>query len=104
MNYELAKQLKEAGFPQVMKEGKWYKIQKGHRYVNELYYPTLSELINEIGEDFFRLERTDDIENRWVVKTKYYMNEETGVFENQLAFDKTPKETVAKLYLKLKKK
>ena len=50
MNYELAKKLKDAGFPQEGK-GVWqhgYR-KEGEKYIVEsLYIPTLSELIENI--------------------------------------------------------
>ena len=92
LNYKLAKQLKEAGFPQEFANC----TENGINY----YAPILSELIEACGEDFSGLtyfcgrkkhkweaESCCDIDKEWVrVKAE------------------SPDEAVAKLYLKLKEK
>lgn len=82
MEYDLAKQLKEAGFPQVAEwsRGYWdwpsrleevdgegcfpdFKWNPDHaeKYKdNYIYFPTLSELVDECGKDFVGLIRHDD--------------------------------------------
>lgn len=50
MDYELASELKDAGFPQKWVDG--MEIQK-----EPVYIPTLTELICECGEDFFELRK-----------------------------------------------
>lgn len=51
MNYELAKELKDAGFPQELRDGYWYSphtkvVRKGFPIIAEYCYaPTLEELI-----------------------------------------------------------
>jgi hypothetical protein len=57
ISYKLAKELKDAGFPQLVKQG--YMV---HDWVNypdaEHYYePTVSELIEACGEGFEQLQR-----------------------------------------------
>jgi hypothetical protein len=60
VNYELAKQLKDAGFPQGVTDGSEYYGPGGvyHRHRSDYtmpiewwYIPTLSELIAELGND-----------------------------------------------------
>lgn len=58
MTYELAKKLKNAGFPQP-KVG-CHECSEGHeQFDNGAYAPTLSELIEACGEGFHCLVRTD---------------------------------------------
>lgn len=106
MNYELAKQLKEAGFPQpnannsdglngykgTSHQGKWLTIINGYWFIDGVYIPTLSELIEACGDEFAYLKRY------WPSKIW-----EAGcdTFEQQ---DSSPEEAVANLWLALNKK
>lgn len=112
IKYELAKKLKEAGFPQKNHEMKcsccwfeWYdedsedhelwnsnEIELSENYV---YVPTLSELIEACGDDFGGLERRSDV---MFVAIEYF---EKG---NIYFVEKTPEEAVAKLWLELNNK
>lgn len=85
MNYELAKQLKEAGFPQ-SRDGVEFISIKGQM---EYFIPTLSELIEACGDSFEELTK---IENNWVVTGGY-----------QEGKGSTPEEAVANLWLELNK-
>ena len=58
MKYELAKKLKDAGFPQKGLEG--YKQGTNVELDNHVYTPTLSEIIKALGDKFDRLERLED--------------------------------------------
>jgi hypothetical protein len=94
MNYELAKQLKDAGFPfkyvgisNVPKDNGVVFIDRQEAYE----YPTLSELIEACGEDFRCLIK--DGKDGWCVQG-----------DNFQWKDKTPEEAVAKLWLELNKK
>ncbi len=91
MTYELAKQLKDAGFPQhqSMENGDYFTGQE------ELYAsnPTLSELIEACGDGFRTLDRFR--ENDWVATGVSPVN---GGTENNIA-GKTPEESFAKLWL-----
>jgi len=100
MNYELAKQLKEAGFPQIYgnfqtKDGCVYERASKNR----AHVPTLSELIDACGEDLDSLNRhngdceceEDDCEYQWDALNRTL----------EYAPGKTPEEAVAKLWLKL---
>lgn len=104
MNYELAKKLKDSGFPHkcAMLGGEdgndeycfhrdWFE-EEGF-----LCVPTLSELIDACGEKFYRLQIGPSLmgdRNVWYA----YMDEETGMIGD------TPEEAVANLWLKLNKK
>ena len=91
MNYELAKKLKDAGFP----------FKDNSHSPAFTIRPTLSELIEACGDDFGALERKQigNSEVNWFV----YQNlpNEFGV-KVQVVYDaKSPTEAVANLYLKL---
>lgn len=95
MNYELAKQLKDAGFPQSDECEHCGNFLGGtFRLADEdVYRPTLSELIEACGDNFeslmLRLHN-----HTWAVSSPLAM---LGGF-------KTPEEAVAKLWLALNKK
>ena len=114
MNYKLAKQLKEAGFPQELKVGDRYYENVGENRKEAVTnvsvtmvltmcvkIPTLSELIEACGDGFraLRLDSSMKTENneQWACDRV-----EHGVFETFIG--KTPEEAVAKLYIKLNKK
>jgi hypothetical protein len=116
MNYELAKQLQDVGFPKdsygvgdvfftkdlstdqiiglvvmpdMMADAKTFSWLKAHVFV-----PTLSELIEACGPNFFALVR-NDIELLWNAKKDRGDLGQKGL---------TPEEAVAKLWLALNKK
>ena len=85
MNYELAKQLKEAGFPQ-------HKPNCVDKDQWEYYSPSLSELIEACGEEYRMMK---------------YSVEHLGWFAGgykEEGFGQTPTEAVANLWLELNKK
>jgi len=88
MNYKLAKQLKDAGFPQNIKEDE-IRWTKGFENIKN---PTLSELIEECGKEFKSLERAKRSRTWWAFG-----------FGAINVNAKTPEEAVAKLWLKLNK-
>jgi hypothetical protein len=100
MNYELCKQLKEVGFPQNWKndfytsEGLIFRHPTNrHMIGDEIYIPTLSELIEACGEDFELLRMVyKENEKYWIVQ-----RHSTGEF----FYGSTPEEAVAKLYISL---
>ncbi len=103
ITYELAKQLKEAGFPQ---EGKGLFLSKVTIYgskpsiVNNpelAYAPTLPELIEACGDMFGALILS---KKGWIALN----NEENYLIEYQNRATKTPEEAIAKLWLKLNEK
>lgn len=100
MNYKLSKQLKDAGFPQDG-DGKPYSIVaelRGEDICSDgkenVYYPTLSELIEACGDGYFSLEsyQAKDGTTRWLAIKGINFELTTG---------KTPEEAVAKLWLEL---
>lgn len=103
MNYELAKQLKDAGFPQ--REGRWICehndviILKGA--CESYYYPTLEELIEACGDEFhcLILTTTGGIDSNKKFWSAGY-NDKVVDWQNGV----TPSEAVAKLWLALNKK
>ncbi len=107
MNYELCKQLKDAGFPQKNIEGlrTVFSTEDGEftkypRYDKPyVYIPTLSELIEACGMPSVA-GFVSCTNGEWYasLKTK---NEYGMEYEGK---GKTPEESVAKLWLKLKKK
>lgn len=98
MNYELAKKLKDAGFPQIGRglfmigDGTPIKLVEPGEVISldesnpVVYLPTLSELIEACGESFKSLE---------LVGGHFYTND---CWERE-----TPEEAVANLWLALQK-
>lgn len=87
MNYELAKQLKEEGFPFDKDVIEW---EPG-------YIPTLSELIEACGDGFHGL---------WVIQDEWeaFSELDNGYIVGKNGEGKTPEEAVAKLWLALNRK
>jgi hypothetical protein len=96
MDFELAKRLKDAGFPireetrvgfkafLIEEEEKWYQ------------YPTLSELIEACGSKFIlEVGFTASGEKGWIAHEGFWGKEARG---------STPEEAVARLWLALNKK
>ncbi len=92
MTYKLAKELKDAGFPQDYSNG-IYNGNFAWRGERLAYKPPLSELIKACGSYFYKLQRSYDSPT-WEV---YGNNGEPFV-------EKTPEEAVAKLWLKFNEK
>lgn len=97
MKYELAKQLKDAGFPMHLKKN-WNMnecpYQFGiflHNDGEEYLFPTISELIEACGDNFKALDRYN--EAKWFA------------YSHTVSSDRaeTPEEAVAKLWLELNK-
>ena len=99
MNYELAKKLKDAGFSQG-KSGSsdncdihWHRDMNDITNPNtEVYFPTLSELIEACGERFSKMTRSQI--GVWYCSEKGHKR----------SVGKTPEEAVANLWLKLNEK
>ncbi|HXZ22509.1 MAG TPA: hypothetical protein VEH78_07070 [Pseudolabrys sp.] len=89
MDYELAKCLMDAGFPQT---GKGRLIGSPNKLVwrssDRVYVPTLEELIEACGMNFGSLDKQHD---GWRASANY----------DQSCFAKTPTEAVARLWLTL---
>ena len=117
MNYELAKKLKEKGFPQekinTYREGDGLSYvdsglisQKDYNSIsakefedkrNRCYIPTLSELITSCGEKFSKLSL---IGTAWF--SEGFEDYDKGLKE--VGAGSTPEEAVANLWLELNKK
>lgn len=101
MTYELAKKLKDAGFPQPKIEcyDPWvccehaYYYDDGDRNENP-YHPTLSELISACGDGFKNLVRDGKY---WWANASFRLDNN----DIQGWKDSTPEEAVANLYLAL---
>lgn len=102
MNYEIAKKLKRAGFPQEYFGGHY--IDSNNKYTNpkmhleglpgtdgQTYVPTLEELIEACGDDFHSLQKKDTI---WCSFAKASVTLDCFV-------GSTPLEAVANLWLAL---
>jgi len=99
MNYELAKQLKDAGFPQ--RDADWYTSDGQWIPENEReYIPTLSELIEACGEHFYGLLR--GVGDGWQAGESW--NYDFFDLNKTICDGSTPEEAVAKLWLELNKK
>jgi hypothetical protein len=103
MTYELAKQLKEAEFPEVF-------VPMGLMMVKNIvnpdddpkyYAPTLSELIEACGDSFYCVIRgRGTMEGVWIASQM--TSPEFNL--NKTSQGSTPEEAVAKLWLELNKK
>lgn len=128
MNYELAKQLKDAGFPQIIPAGgQYYKfishprmgvppqqalnttfITDMERIVDDyVKCPTLSELIEACGEAFASLEYSSGVNSN---RNKGSLTWEAKAYKKGFIIARdgdpsnTPEEAVAKIWLDLHKK
>ena len=123
IDYKLAKQLKEAGFPlsqdsatfrsDVQLRGGWYYKLVGmkewgfkltqsfeSKFNKTIYVPTLSELIEACGDGFGVLYKFGE---EWEIEGGKLLNAKELIFEIDIRKCKTPEEAVAKLYIKLNK-
>ena len=105
MNYELVKELKNAGFPQAdyprlgyHHDGRLCGGANGDCI--EYDVPNLSELIEACGDEFHSLLRIQREE--WQIVGPYRDKDETE--RRLINFNKTPEEAVARLWLSLNKK
>lgn len=94
INYELAKQLKEAGFPQKETGEIAYGGSKDDGTYWEAALPTLSELIAACGDKFDCLTLH---EGTWYCR-------DLRPIPTLVGYGATPEEAVAKLWLALNKK
>jgi hypothetical protein len=103
MKYELAQQLKDAGFPQEQRrgdllcecEGYWEKHQAHKDNPPEAYAPTLSEFIEACGEGFYSLFH----DNGWWATEKNFFGGDRS--DAKVGNGATPEVAVAKLWLAL---
>ncbi len=101
IDYNLAKQLKDAGFPQhslcnneCMTEGD---------VGIDMCIPTLSELIEACGEKFKTLERPEKL-GEWIATKRNEFKDNKNVGAAFGMYGKSPEEAVANLLLALNKK
>lgn len=118
INYDLAKELKDAGFPQEFNGGRFLvspvspypnsPTNSGRSWNDEykeyqeglVYPPTLSELIEACGERFLSVMHVvgaDNHQNYWIATDR----ENIGIHKHE---GSTPEESVARLWLALNKK
>lgn len=98
MKYELAKELKDAGFPQKATGNVQGDAQGAARFDDDnwAYAPTLEELIEACGDGrMYALSFIDDERGRWVAHDDHIILEGWGA---------SPTEAVARLWLALNKK
>lgn len=94
MTYELAKKLKDAGFP--MPKVSCHECDQRREYVSDRdYTPDLSELIEACVEDFLDLSK---IKGNKLFRASAWIGEQLHAFDGS-----TPEEAVAKLWLELNK-
>lgn len=112
LSYETAKRLKDAGFPQKGLQLTTRSIDAYHpdgpRVLDNVYFPTLEELIEECGNPFMLRWFEGKKEDRVDWKTDY-LGSWQAFDDTQSACDHTgegdnPKEAVAELYIAIKKK
>jgi len=99
MNYELAKKLKDAGFPQSKQWGEITDIDNKvvgfvDKYGNKIV-PTLEELIDACGDDFIKLHKD--------MTGFVALGDPDNGYSHKETVGKTPTEAVAMLYLELNK-
>lgn len=115
MNYELAKELKDAGYPQkgllfsslyppeldLSKEEISYNVELREHYM--CHSPTLSELIEACGNDLSHLSQRPGYPEggKWWAVTHSKFDENGNNFEE---CGSSPEEAVARLWLALNKK
>lgn len=126
MNYELACELKDAGFPQKWNDGcSFFKedgalvtpVRKTNAPINEMWggakLPTLEELIEACGKRFLWVQQTEEGEWEALSRSEPPTKEEKEQAERRgkrpmahmsIGKGSTPTEAVARLYLSLNKK
>lgn len=100
MTYELANELKEAGFLQIGDNQDGYANDGG-------YEPTLSELIEACGDirmSLIRKKGDSPVPGRWYVITDIELPKPANQLANPVFYSDTPEEVIANLWLALNKK
>ena len=101
MNYELAKELKDAGFPQTAGNGGW--VEDELKTMGDVYAPTLSELVEACGDGFGGLLKV--FEKFQAMGGILEKSEHEGQGRYSICvLGATPEEAVARLWLALNKK
>lgn len=113
ISYELALKLKEAGFPQAdigrESPSSWYdcdgELLDWGSEENDVYIPTLSELIGECGERFKELRLYHKpLKPSAVAQARGAKREDGSTSKDIKTEGSSPEEAVANLYLALAKK
>ena len=112
MTYQLAKQLKDAGYPQdggcgvYLDETKEQFFGRAYQQIPEPFtvIPTLSELIDACGDRFGVLIRYTNAWKVYDVKADIAVMNGDPETQGIAVTGETPEEAVAKLYLKLHEK
>jgi hypothetical protein len=98
MNYELAKELKDAGFSQCGK-GEFIGVSGGLiDHSGDVYVPTLEEIIEACGHGIWNLTKTNEAVTYW------HASNGLRDRECKYGYGTTPEEAVANLWLALSKK
>lgn len=101
MNYELAKELRDAGYQQYGSnldhcgEPVELYLSSDSYETTKCYVPTLSELIEACGEKFYDLSQRE--KGEWITNRD-------DMFHSDYPVGSTPEEAVARLWLALNKK
>ena len=101
IDYNLAKQLSDTGFPQNLGGGQMISVSGGLApFEGDFYVPTLSELIESCWTDShnFTLQTTND-SKKWGACTDW-----GNGYDDDWEYGETPEEAVAKLWLALHEK
>lgn len=100
ITYELAKRLKDAGFPQHPFSA---FCPCGAKTMNDPHHPTTDELIEALGEDFSYLARVvdnrEDINSRKLLQWNAHGDDPENVRKVITLSGSTPREALANLYL-----
>lgn len=100
MNYELAKKLKDAGFPQENNNGIFLEKDGKVAWGNSsrtAYAPTLPELILACGKSFYQLIQPINGKWKWSAVARRYGGKKGGVGHSEFS----PEIAVANLWLAL---
>lgn len=112
MTYELAKKLKDAGYPQktvehyateelkVLRIHFWFDDSELVYPNNLIYRPTLSELIEACGKYFSKLQKSQ-LKRTWTATWRHHMSVSKTKYRGISRTGKTPAEAVARLWLAL---
>jgi len=114
ITYELAKKLKDTGFPQVFKNGDYFsnEFPNAYRgivgidnsplksYGDIVKFPTLSDLIEACGDKFWKLEREIG-QNNYIACG---IDDKGEFITTSMDITLIPEEAVANLWLELNKK
>lgn len=93
IDYRTALRLKDAGFPQDIKNGAWFPY--GSEDTREkVYFPTTDELIETLADNFYILEKRGD--RFYCLKPNIFNESETNF---ELSSGSSAKEALAMLYL-----